>query len=183
MSDFDTINDALELASSLYGAAEAHGILCGLLCMGAEHADRRWFDELLDGGGSGADDLMEALAPLALSTRNALEDRQFAFTPLLPDDDEHMSLRAESLGHWCRGLLFGLGLGGLAECEEKLPDNITEIKSDFEHIASATGDDAGLEEEELAYAELVEYMRVGVQLIFEELADISARPAAPRSLH
>ena len=62
----------------------------------------------------------------------------------------------------------------------ELPGEVGEIVRDLTEISRADVDDARRHESnESAYAELVEFVRVGVQLVFEELR--RARPrAAPR---
>ena len=68
----------------------------------------------------------------------------------------------------------------------RLPGEVGEIVRDFVEITRA-GVDARQDEEsnESAYAELVEFVRVGVQLLFEELGRRAAgrRRAAPAPLH
>ena len=60
-------------------------------------------------------------------------------------------------------------------------DKVAEVLRDLTHISQAsveTGADA--EEEEQAYAEIVEYVRAGVQLIHDELLELrTAGAAAP----
>jgi uncharacterized protein YgfB (UPF0149 family) len=51
-------------------------------------------------------------------------------------------------------------------------------------ITRATVDeDSDNEANETAYAELVEYLRVAVQLIYEELADFRSAPAGSEAIH
>ena len=61
---------------------------------------------------------------------------------------------------------------------DELPANVDEMLRDLTHIGRATVD-AGEqgEAEEEAYAEVVEYVRVGVQLIHDELLDLRAGEA------
>jgi uncharacterized protein YgfB (UPF0149 family) len=55
---------------------------------------------------------------------------------------------------------------------------------DFVEITRASVDTRqDAEANESAYAELVEFVRVGVQLLFEELADARRPAAAPAPLH
>lgn len=159
-------------------AAEYHGALCGALCVKTPAE----VDPLavLDRVDPAADDF-EAIAfvrGLRDSVAAVLADADSGIALLLPEDEVSLVLRARALGTWCEGFLFGLAsLPGLnlkqatAEVQEIVAD-ITE----FTRATYADGDgDAEIEEE--AYAELVEYVRVGLQLIFMELAP-RARPAA-----
>lgn len=88
---------------------------------------------------------------------------------MLPADADPLDLRAESLSRWCQGFLAGLALGGLdkdwtlaPEMQEFLQDVVEISRLDFN-----TGDNA--EDSEVAYAEIAEYLRMGVLLINAEL--------------
>src|SRR5271170_819112 len=84
-----------------------------------------------------------------------------------------------ALAQWCQGFLYGLGAGRITDASE-LPGEVGEIVRDFIAITRADADAAeeADEADENAYAELVEFVRVGVQLLFEELA-VARAPAAP----
>ncbi|MBV8975363.1 MAG: UPF0149 family protein, partial [Sinobacteraceae bacterium] len=85
---------------------------------------------------------------------------------------------------WCQGFLYGLGAGAITDATV-LPGDVGEIVRDLTEISRA-GVDASQEAEsnEAAYTELVEFVRVGVQLLFEELAALRYPPApAPAPLH
>ena len=91
------------------------------------------------------------------------------FEPLLPDDEQPLNGRANALALWCTGFLYGLGAGSISDLAA-LGGDVGEIVRDFTEISRATGDDAeGDESNEQAYAELVEFIRVAAQVVFEEL--------------
>ena len=104
------------------------------------------------------------------------------FELLLPEDEQPIDARTAALAQWCQGFLYGLGAGAVPDASE-LPGEVGEIVRDLIEISRA-GVDAAQDEEsnEAAYAELVEFVRVGVQLLFEELAVAasSRRPPRPR---
>ena len=150
-------------------ADEAHGLLCGLLCAGDGQAAAHWLGLIAE---AQYDDLdgtrREFLMRLHGETLGALQAGDMRFQPLLPDDQRGIGERAAALARWCQGFLYGLGVGRL---QRVLPANVREILADFEEMARAVGDDAAAEEEdEAAWAELVEFVRVSVQLVFDELA-------------
>ena len=100
------------------------------------------------------------------------------FEPLLPADDQPIGARTAALAQWCQGFLYGLGAGGITDASG-LPADTGEIVRDFTEISRAGVDETQDEESnEAAYAELVEFVRVGVQLLFEELAELR-RPSTP----
>jgi len=157
--------DAAELA-------ECHGLLCGLVCRESS---------------SNASDFMYQLAAMQLvmnpgaalnavlidaydSTVAQLEDEEFGFALWLPDDDEPLEERAIALAQWCSGFLAGLGSGGQLDV---LSEEAREAIEDLQQIAraelsSAGGSSAESEEDEAAFAEIVEYVRVVALMMRED---------------
>jgi uncharacterized protein YgfB (UPF0149 family) len=173
---FREIARVLEGAGSQVVAAEGHGCLCGALCTSPDYTLERWLDELvaIDGEGEGEQERPpdDALRLLFLDTHRALRGDEMEFEPLLPDDDEPLERRATALAQWCQGFLYGFGTGKPMR-DEDLRGQVNEILRDVSHIAAAAVDvGAAGEEEEEAYAEVVEYLRVGVQLIHDELTPV-----------
>ena len=149
-------------------ASECHGVLCGALCVHEAYDARRWLDEVLVDGAAGVD--VEPFVPIVADTAASLRGDQMTFQPFLPDDAASIASRADSLGEWCEGFLFGLGTGALPE-QSRLPAEVLEVLRDLAQISRATcGEEQSDEENENAYAELVEFVRVGVQLVHDELA-------------
>jgi uncharacterized protein YgfB (UPF0149 family) len=102
------------------------------------------------------------------------------FVLLLPEDAEPLPVRTAALAEWCQGFLYGLGAGGIPDASRpagRCRGDRARLRRDH---ACRGGSGAGrAEANESAYGELVEFVRVGVQLLFEELG--SARGAAPRA--
>ena len=154
-------------------ASELHGSLAGYLCAGGLPDPRRWLHELaIEEVEDAALDSPERLVldRLFAGCAEGLEDPELSFEPLLPDDAEPIGERAGALVEWCRGFLGGLGLSG-AELSGHLSGESDEVLHDLGRIA-ATKFDSGdtAEEDEDAYAEVVEYVRVGVMLLHNEIA-------------
>jgi uncharacterized protein YgfB (UPF0149 family) len=180
---FEELHGVLARHRAVAGAAEAHGVLAGALC--AMHCSfDDWVSEILPEGR--ADDAGELrLRALFETTRGSLGDGEFTFMPLLPADEASIDARTEALGEWCRGFLYGLGSACLPESATGQAP-VTEVLRDLAQISHAGVDPHDdMEESEQAYAELVEYVRVGVQLLHGELAPLRDRPAAgpARRLH
>jgi hypothetical protein len=95
-------------------------------------------------------------------TAAALEDEEFDFHPLLPDDDDDIVARTAALAAWSRGFLAGFAhmTAGTGKAPATLSEDSSEILKDFANIAQAGVDEgeAG-DEAESAYMELVEYLR------------------------
>lgn len=168
---YTELSEALARLGYAENPAEFHGALCGALC--ANDAEQVDVGELLEAGGStvgeAAGDDARALAQLRGESAVALGSAEMSFAPLLPDDEQSLAARVEALAAWCHGFLFGLTTGRPLNMKQCSPE-LKELLRDFTQFTQAgvdSGDDPGIEEN--AYAELIEYIRVGVQLIFMEL--------------
>lgn len=169
LPDFDR---TLQLSQGNLGEAElseCHGLLCGLLCCQQADTSGDFLDhlvamQLLADRGSVLGDVM---AEAWEATRQQMDDEELGFELWLPDDDEPLEDRTVSLAQWCSGFLAGLG----SACSlEALSEPAREALEDLIEISRAelsSGHAGEGEEEEAAYAEIVEYVRV-VALTFRE---------------
>jgi uncharacterized protein YgfB (UPF0149 family) len=170
--DFPAYDDAARLlreAGVPTGAAEAHGIITGVLC--APEGTKVSWQELVLGRGAGQPPpaLMQLLTALHRATQAHLSGMECDFDPLLPGDEYSLAEQIEGLSDWCRGYLLGLHAGGVKQ-GQALPGDAGEVVRDIASISEAELDASLADEEEArALTEIVEYLRVGVQLVFEEL--------------
>jgi uncharacterized protein YgfB (UPF0149 family) len=165
---FDELQRALVQSRALTDAAEAHGTLVGSLCASScSLAD--WLAEILPEGRA-MDSAADSLRAVFESTSGALVNGTLAFAPLLPTDDAPIGDRALALGEWCQGFLYGLGSGVAVPEAAQLPGEAAEVLRDMTEITRVDVDpDDDPESSEAAYAELVEFVRVGVQLLYDHL--------------
>ncbi|MBI5783375.1 MAG: UPF0149 family protein [Gammaproteobacteria bacterium] len=176
--DLPAYDDAARLlheAGVTTGAAEAHGIITGVLC--APQGARVAWGELVLGRAAAQPPpaLSQLLAALYRSTHAHLSGMECDFAPLLPGDEHSLAEQIEGLSDWCRGYLLGLHAGGVKEGQD-LAGDAGEIVRDITRISEAELDTALADEEEArALVEIVEYLRVGVQLVFEELQPPTAK--------
>ena len=113
------------------------------------------------------------------SSLSNLQDLSFLFQPLLPDDELPLNERLVAIGDWCSNYISGLGDGMGTEFEVSVDG-----KEALEDIAAIGQISVDLESEgegegERDYTELVEYIRIAVQLIFADLhpeLDTDAEP-------
>jgi uncharacterized protein YgfB (UPF0149 family) len=180
---FNELQRALEQSRALTDAAEAHGTLVGALC--ASHCSLTdWLAEILPDGRA-ASAAADSLRAVFESTSHSLLDGTLGFAPLLPTDDEPIGERTLALGEWCQGFLYGLGTGVAVTDASQLPGDAAEVLRDMTEITHVDVDpEDDLESNEEAYAELVEFVRVGVQLLYDQLQPArTPRTAAPETLH
>lgn len=164
---FNELSQALASAGCQSDAAECHATLAGLICAGPIQGNE-WLAQIT-GGGDSLDNCREVLERLRDELSADLSGGAMAFDLLMPDDEEQLSHRADALAHWCQGFLYGLTVGGI-KAGEALPGDVGEVISDFARLSEAQHDGEAAEEDEQSYVELCEYVRVGAQLVYEELA-------------
>ena len=184
--DYMELQNALLRAGALGSAAEVDGTLCGALSGGGSQVADLWLVDALqntDMDNTQRQAVTGLLRDLQLKTWGVLAGSGVDFTPLLPPDEADLGERVVALTEWCSGFLYGLSLAGVVEQQFDRADT-GEIIRDISEIArAAPDDDADIVEQDFAFAELVEYLRVGAQLIFEELAPFRERPDMSRSSH
>ena len=103
------------------------------------------------------------------ATYHQLSEFSFEFRLLLPEDDADINVRAESLGLWCQGFLLGLEQSHVS-LQNHPKEEVKEALDDIIEIAKITfGDIPTNDEDETAYFELVEYVKLSALMIFHEL--------------
>ena len=187
--DHYALEDALRQCGSNWDAAQTHGLLSGRLAIAGVDSGFDWLSQVLDGT-ERLDTLRveceSMLGVLFEATYRQLAERQSEFEPLLPSDEDGTAVRATALAHWCEGFLHGLVA---ADHDDDLrirlaAEPLADIIKDMLQISRATVDqDLDDETNESAYEELVEYLRVAVQLTYEELAEFRSPPPASEALH
>jgi uncharacterized protein YgfB (UPF0149 family) len=183
---FDEVAQALAAGGSTVHAAEAHGCLVGALCARRIYLPAEWLEELLPDApapGAALPELEGPLRTLFEQSRDVLAAPEMEFEPLLPPDEAALVERVEALGAWLQGFLYGVGSAGPFK-RGALPASVTEILTDFAEVSRAGHvGSASTEIEESALAELVEFLRAGVLLVYEELADLRAAQATSTARH
>lgn len=151
--------------------SQVHGLICGLIC-GNPTSNAIW-EELVTGNKepSDAHELLQSLYDISA---DQLNEFLFELQLLLPSDSEPLPLRAEALTLWCQGILTGLKMAHV-QMAEREPGELTEAMNDLVEIAKMNYDDVvPSEEDEEAYSELVEFVRMAVILVYQELHEAAA---------
>jgi len=172
---FPELQRLLTQARAVSDAPEAHGTLVGALCAAARYTSNDWFAEILPEGRV-PEAIAASLRAVFDATVDALQSHEMQFQPLLPDDEDGLAERTTALGEWCQGFLYGVGTGQLRDIDSA-GGEVGEILRDLTEITHIEVDpEDGEATNEEAYAELVEFVRVGVQLIFEQLESMRGVP-------
>ena len=167
---FDEFADHLLDQGVQASPAQLHGCLTGLLSAGAPLEPEYGLDvvqQVLDVDLHG--ELASRIMQLYSVTAAALQDDEFTFHPLLPDEDEEIDQRTAALANWCEGFLAGFAyrIAGEEIPGGALSQDASEVLRDIAAMAQADADDGEREDEaENSYCELGEYLRVAVVNIF-----------------
>lgn len=189
MQSFPDISQLEELlfdVDAALGAIESHGALCGMLCAQGATEAAQWMLHVLGEHEQTSKTLQQAgkqLLQIHQLSVEQMNDSDAEFELMLPDDDEPLEARVEALGVWCQGFVYGLSIGGIKENTE-LPEDSKELIKDILEISRAgyvVDEEAEMavleeddEEDEVAYMEVSEYVRMGILLIYEELQPLQS---------
>lgn len=136
-------------------------------------------------------------------TLESLNDAELEFAPAMPDESLPVATRIRALGDFCSGFTYGLGIALSQRGQKPIPADTLEIIEDFQAIESADLEEVSSqsasqhnlpsnskngsesedvqdlgaadegEQQEVMYNELLEYVRVGVLLVLEELRPVT----------
>lgn len=171
LPDYEQANAAMEAAGFESSAAEIHGTICGVLAS-PEGENTDWLEAIVAVDNIDAESLpkpaSEQLLVLFQASRNALKDENFSFAIFIPEaDNNSIATRTEAVAAWCRGFLMGLSAGGLKEFAT-LSDSVREGLEDLLDIAEVEAEQGEDEQQQQALADLEEYVRVVVQLVYDD---------------
>ncbi|MBD2814169.1 YecA family protein [Xenorhabdus sp. Flor] len=169
LPNYQSFDEILHQQSVALTAAEMHGLISGLLC-GGNH-DSSWqtlVHDLANDGLAFSQTLAQPIRELYEVTFESLDDSNFNFNLLLPDDEAGVFACADALAGWVNHFLLGLGVADPKITEKK---EIQEVITDLRNIGML-GYDEDEDQEELSQAleEVLEYVRVAVQLCYIALA-------------
>lgn len=176
--DHDALDAALKRCGANWDAAQSHGLLTGRLAVSGVAAGPDWLLHVLEGTDESNEFRLECqkmLDTLYQETFWQLSERLSEFVPLLPDDDSDTDVRTAAMAHWCEGFLHGLvsAQHGDALRDRLAAEPLSDIIRDVLQITRAEVDGSTDDEtNEAAYVELIEYVRVAAQLMYEELSPI-----------
>lgn len=167
----DEVYGRLRNLYTTISTAEIHGLVTGVVSAGVCANGLSWIDSILG-----------ALAPHPAAKANnrrvllslyhliseQLSGMGLQFQLLLPEESEGLIARAQSLTDWCAGFLKGLNFAGLRhydDCSQETAEALyhcVEIsKLDYDSIDCSESD-------ELAFNQVVEYVRLTAILVHSE---------------
>ncbi len=172
MHRYEALKVALADAGVSQESAEFHGGLCGSLCVGGPAAAGAWSDTWL-GDGEDSVAVRTLLHALEQESWRSMSEGEFALELVLPDDNAELGERVAALAAWCHGFISGLGVAGLSlgDHSPTVRGELEEIIGDFGEISRASTDVEDVVEGGFQLASIVEFVRAGVQIVFESLSE------------
>jgi uncharacterized protein len=168
LPSYGELATALTEAKTNANAAQIHGLFCGYISATSGKMDKQW-EKTVFGNKKIQPACRELLVQLYEISYHQMSEFSFEFSLLLPDDDTNINFRTENLGLWCQGFLTGLEQSDVP-LKNRDASELTEALDDIVEVAQVNfGDIADDDEDETAYFELVEYVRLAALMIFQEL--------------
>jgi uncharacterized protein YgfB (UPF0149 family) len=152
--------------------AELQGALCGILCLDSQANRLTWYKNLFSEIEPDEKEILD-LTTLFDDTVQSLNSLDFDLQLDLPDDQAPLPSRISAMTDWCQGLIYGLGTSGLTD-DTELSADAQEYIADVIKIGQISNDvleDSN--EEETNFEELVEYLRMGLFVLYSELQPVS----------
>lgn len=147
-----------------------HGMMCGYLCVGADHQGELYLRALLhnkkDESSRNAILAMFSVFSVSQQQMNSLD---FGFEMLLPGGGESLLVRARAFSDWCEGFTQALTLSGVGPnqfYEEEAQDALHHLIEFAELDCDSLDVD---EEDERALMEVSEYARMAVLRLHTDL--------------
>lgn len=202
--NYSDLSDWLNTLGSNFSAAELHGAIVGGLCGKIRLEPLEWVDFIFSFLGRSDQQtdnidhyIVEVTGSLTLNQLKNLLSDDLSFEPFLPDDDEEIEFRIESVSLWCRGFLGGFAEAHLYESNnlsdsdlknkknlsnDDFPENVKEALNDFGSISKvALFDEEGnrysdqvefFEQAEKDLVEVIEFIRLATLTVFAEYGHV-----------
>lgn len=150
--------------------SEVHGVICGYLCAGALQEGDAYLRALsTNKRGEAARVAAQALFNLYTISQQQMDQDNFSFQLLLPDEEQTLVLRAQAFSEWCEGFSQAMGVAGITADqldEEESQDALLHL-SEFSQLdyTSLKVD----EDDERALMEVSEYTRMAVLRLYWDI--------------
>lgn len=172
-ADFETLANLMANEGILNSPSEIHGLITGFIVTGSQVDEGHILHlvlSYLDLQSDASSDLKSLILEVFSDIRQQLSSEDLSFNLLLPDEDVvELYSRLQSLSLWSQGFLVGFGSGSKGLNENEFSDEIQEALRDIVNVANVDPEvNEEEEEDETAFFEVCEYLRVASMLIFAE---------------
>lgn len=165
---YQVLSSIFQRYGSDLSAAEGHGIATAMLCVNGQCNFVGWINEVFEDEAAIVEDDKTVLNNLFEQTRKLLdpEESVYEFDLFLPENATLQEL-AQALSEWCQGFLWGIGYTRSQGDWPGDTDGILRDMVEFTKLDNDVEDDN--DEDEDAFIQLHEYLRVAVLTVRDEL--------------
>lgn len=145
-----------------FSLSEWHGMVCAYLCANETQQALTFLNSLIKKNNSTTgQELKEGLFLVFSMAEHQLNELDFSFQLLLPDDHVPLNERAQALSEWCDGFLNGLKT--TPQAKKHLDTDSQEVLAHLQAFSELDYDALSIsEEDEQAFMEIYEYTRMAV---------------------
>lgn len=182
--NYQNVSEALQRLVLTMDGAELQGIFCGRLASGAGMEESGWLTELIgerDEANLQAKEDVMLLAKLLGGVVQQLNDSNMQFQLLLPEEAS-LAERTDALAAWCEGFLYGFGIAAAGRGQQA-GETERELLQDLMQIARASFEGEESDEDEMDFVEIVEHVRMGTLLLYEESHPVTTPAESQSQLH
>lgn len=179
--DFDSVLSSSHLS---YSPAMLHGLMTGFLCVGRAAEAETYLRALLQKNQQGMTrSVMLGVFSVLAVTQQQLNQFEFEFELMLPEDSVSIQMRAKAFSEWCQGFLQGLELSQVS-FEDIDEEDVLDALQHFNDFAALDHDSLNEgEDDERSLMEVVEYSRVAVIRIRDEFLQTAGEPSSDHVKH
>lgn len=177
---YEPLEQLLAEHDAVIGASEFHGLLVGTIC--AQQSPEQWLDtakESLDVPGEVPKVLTATASELFQLFQQQLSSRDYQFQLVLPPLEVEMPLLIRALSDWVAGFLAGFASVDLKN--HSLSEDCKELLQDLAAISQLATDDQAAQLDDLI--EILEYVRVAVFNVYEDIAQLLDHPNRKPVIH
>lgn len=165
--DYSMMQELLRTSVPDCTPATLHGVITGLLTSGAPDIDEEDIATLMQQEFTPV--IAQLVSRLITTTRSQLQELDYSFQLLLPQDDAALAMRVLALGSWCDSFTAGFS-AGFVQAESALDEEGREALTDIAQLAGLMDEGTDdLDDEEGDYMELVEYVRMATVTLYQQL--------------
>ncbi len=177
---YQQLNSMLAIEDIDSSASELHGLICARACLGDQATSVQIWLPLLTGeplAPATNKYFLEKLQSLTSDVERTLEQRDYDLKLVISNEDD-IGKQTDSIAAWCQGFVLGL-LGSGGQRIEVLPENSREVVRDMMEISGAQldGEDEDVDQQARALAQIEEYVRIGVQVVYEDVNAANRPPS------
>lgn len=170
LPNYDDFVQSISALALTISGSELHGMMCGYLCAGADSQGEAYIRALLTNkkDEQSRNALLSMFSVFSISQQQ-INNFDFEFEMLLPDENESLVIRAQAFSEWCEGFTQSLTIAGVGVeqfYEEESQDALQHL-IEFAELDCDTLEVG--EEDEKALMEVSEYARMAVLRLHSDL--------------